>query len=642
MTANRPGPRRRRLLGPLISLLLLLCLTVIAPPAHAAEGSVTLTLTRAEVSGGRLHLAGTVTNTSSTPLRTLTVQLWRSTRPLVSREAVTKALTEKTTTEGASTGGPTARATLTTAETTIAPGQTAPFSVDAATSALGLNAAASYWVGVDAVGRSTTDTAQRTLGTIRTLASLTRAPVPVASVVELSSRPRQIKADLFTDDGLAQELSTGRLRVLLDAAASRGTDWFIDPALLAEVRDMADGYYVLAGGDRVRGQGEEAARSWLNELSALDAARGHRGLFGTPDLAAVGAAHVPDLAATAVAADHDTTAPDSRVALLVSPDSAALRRVAAVHLPVIALGIAPPQVVSRAEDVTVVEADQPSFTPTSLLPDTPLNRRTTLAALAASTHGQVRWLRTEADLESDTDPLPAGFVRASLSSILALPPGGFTPSSTSRSGVLTSDVVQHLTALGPTLRDYGVLAPATGIGHLADAQVARGASLWWADAEAQQRDWFEAIHQRLAPLAEPALALDASPRFSMTGATSDFPVTVTNHLPDPVVVQISVSTDNAQRIRFAQPEPVTVAPGASNTVLLSATAAGGGIVTADVQLQTTDGRRLTPTTSIIVETTNFGVIAWSLVIGSGVVLVVSTALRIKKVRARGKGAVAHD
>ncbi len=85
------------------------------------------------------------------------------------------------------------------------------------------------------------------------------------------------------------------------------------------------------------------------------------------------------------------------------------------------------------------------------------------------------------------------------------------------------------------------------------------------------------------------------------------------------------------------PEPVTVAPGSSDTVTLAAMAAGSGVVTAEVHLETVDGRRLTPDTVITVETTNVGAVAWTLVIVSGIVLVVTTVVRIKKVRARQKG-----
>ena len=66
-----------------------------------------------------------------------------------------------------------------------------------------------------------------------------------------------------------------------------------------------------------------------------------------------------------------------------------------------ALGIRPPRVSTIAQGMTLAEVDQPTFAPSALLPDTALNRRNTLAALAQSTGGQVRWLRTEADLGAD-------------------------------------------------------------------------------------------------------------------------------------------------------------------------------------------------------------------------------------------------
>ena len=47
--------------------------------------------------------------------------------------------------------------------------------------------------------------------------------------------------------------------------------------------------------------------------------------------------------------------------------------------------------------------------------------------------------------------------------------------------------------------------------------------------------------------------------------------------------------------------------------------------------------RLTADTPVIVETTNVGAVGWVLVVGSGLVLVVSTALRIWQVRSRQRG-----
>lgn len=622
-----------------MGMVLLLTLAMVGPPASAAEAPITFTLTRAEVVEGHLQLAGTVTNNSRTPLRTLTVQLWRSTRPLISSAAISKALAETNTTEGSIFSEGSASVILTPRTASFGPGQTAPFAVSAPTKHLGMNVGASYWVGVDAIGRTAAQSKMSRLGSARTLASVTAAPVPVASVVELSAQPRQIKKNLFVDDELAEELSTGRLRALLDAAKS-GADYFIDPSLLVEVRDMADGYSVKSGASHVKGTGDAAAAAWLHDFDALAPNHGHTGLFGTPDLSS--SRVFPQLQDAAVAAGTDVTSQAAgRAALLVSPGGAALDRIKSLGMPVIALGIQPAATVSASHGVTVVNAGPPSFAATQLLPDTPLNRRNALAAAALAEGGQVRWLRTAADLASDNDPLPAGFQRAPLTTVLVAEPENWTPSaSRPRVGSLNPGVVPRLSALRERLLTFGETAPSTGLAELADAQVARGASLWWKDDPAAQTGWLDAIDARIAARRGPAVTLDALPRFSMTGAASDFPVTVTNHLPDPAVVQVKVDIDNPQRIRFAVPAPVTVAPGASNTVTLAASEAGGGVVLARVHVEAETGRRLTPDRLITVETTNFGVIAWALVIISGIVLVVSTALRIKVVRARQK-AVSH-
>ncbi|MFZ2428161.1 MAG: hypothetical protein WAW71_08485, partial [Propioniciclava sp.] len=300
MTANRPGPPRRRFLVALIGLLMLVATVALSPSAHAAEPAVTVNLTQAEVIDGRLRLAGNLTNTGTAPLRTLSVQLWRSRAPLSSRDAVEKALTEKTTTEGLLSRAASATLALTTGTGTLDPGQSSTFAVDATPDELGLSPAASYWVGVDVSARLVNEPALRVLASPRTLATVTDGPVGIASVVELSSRPRQIKQNLFQDESLADELSTGRLHTLLEAALSRGTDWYVDPSLLVEVRDMADGYRV--GPDRVEGTGAAAAQAWLDQFATLDPARGVAGLFGTPDLASSGASPFTELQADALAA----------------------------------------------------------------------------------------------------------------------------------------------------------------------------------------------------------------------------------------------------------------------------------------------------------------------------------------------------
>jgi len=57
-----------------------------------------------------------------------------------------------------------------------------------------------------------------------------------------------------------------------------------------------------------------------------------------------------------------------------------------------------------------------------------------------------------------------------------------------------------------------------------------------------------------------------------------------------------------------------------------------------VHVEAPGNLRLTPDAAIVVETSNVGVIGWVLVLASGVALVVTTALRIRQVRARTVGA----
>ena len=61
------------------------------------------------------------------------------------------------------------------------------------------------------------------------------------------------------------------------------------------------------------------------------------------------------------------------------------------------------------------------------------------------------------------------------------------------------------------------------------------------------------------------------------------------------------------------------------------------MVNALVHVETLDGRRLTPDAAIVVETTNVGVIGWVLVVSSAVVLLVTTVLRVRQVRAEQRG-----
>ena len=127
----------------------------------------------------------------------------------------------------------------------------------------------------------------------------------------------------------------------------------------------------------------------------------------------------------------------------------------------------------------------------------------------------------------------------------------------------------------------------------------------------------------------------------MSSRTNQFPVTVTNNLTEQIRVQVVVHTDNPQRLTVPPSDLVTVEPGQSVTVNIRPEATSNGLVIARAYVATADGHRVSPDTSITVEVTDLGVVAWIIVGVSGLVLVGATAWRIRQVRRRTAAAAEH-
>ncbi len=604
-------------------------------PAQAASRA-SVTLTRADIVDGRLVLAGTVANIGTTSLTGVTAALWRSSSPLRSASAVTGALTAATTTAGtAAVVADGNRDTLT--PSTLTPGDSRPFTVSGELAALGLRTAdASFWVGVDVRGRTGAGAAH--LASDRTL--VTRASdVPLAAVVSFSAPPRQLKTNLFLDDALAGEIATGRLAALMDAAESGHADWVLDPSLQDELTDMADGYRVQTSDGNTAGTGADAARAWLDRLAALPAGSGAAGLFGAPDLGAAAELGADYIAASAARASEAAPAGLTPVAVLPQADAATLRALGPARTAIVpATGAHGVAAASGGVRVLFTTPAQPAALSSPVLRNTGLNRGAAQTALARVNAGQLTWLTSADDVQAASGRPPEGFRRASLAELLALTPQTWTPPARAeQDGPLDPDRLTRIQRLGASLALVGEIAPEAGIGEVADAQVARAASGWWIGEPAGQQVWLDAIDRRLALPQGDFVTLTTTSRFSMTGATSEFPVTITNHLADPVAVRVEAVSDNPQRIALVGPEPLTIAPGAGSTAILRAEAAGGGVVQATVRATTLGGRTLTPDVPVVVETTNFGTVGWVIVLASGIVLVVTTALRIRRVRNQRKG-----
>lgn len=653
MTSPQPGRRRARLAPLALAAAVALALGgAPVPDARAADPTpspsaqpvaadpVRITLTSVEVGAETLTLSGSVTNVGTGSLTDVSVALWRSTALLRSPEAVTKALSAATTTRGtANAVEPSNRLALTDDAEPLPPGASRPFAVAGTLEALGLSETdATWWVGVDVSGAADPNTPARLLSSERTLATRTEGTLPVARVIEFSAPPRQVKKDLFTDEGLVTEITEGRLDELMDLA-QEGDGWVVDPALLVELQDMADGYRVAAPTGSLPGQGDAAAAAWLARLAALPG-QGHVGLFGSPDLATLtglGDDTVLD-AVRAASGPHDPEGL-TPVTVVDHPDAAALTLAASFGRPVIAVDAPAPHVRTETDGTEAVIAHSSALpAPTSaLLPDTPVNRRAARFALARAAGGEVRWIRSADDAE-DAAALPNGFRRATLAEVVAAHTHPWTPlGPTPGEPALDAARLGLVTDLRERMTRYGEVALGAGVGSLVAEQTARAASRWWVGRADGLDAWLGALDHRLSTPAGAMVTIDATPRFTMTGATSEFPVTVTNHLIDPVTIQLAAVSDNPQRIRLVPPEALTIEPGSSSTVLLQAESAGGGVVRASVHAQTTGGHRLTPDREVVVETTNFGTIGWVIVIVSGVVLVATTAHRIRQVRTKGKG-----
>ena len=609
------------------------------PPA-AAAGTVATTLTDARLSGEGADLTVTLTaeltNETGAALYGVTARLWRSTAVLRSESAVTAALTGDAVPTGwASPIAPENSAAVTAPGAAWPAGATRTVSVTGRLASFGITSRdASYWVGVTVEAASTAAGTPAEVSHDRTLITLPPADAAttatIVSVVELTAPPRQVKENLFVDDGLADEL-TGRLASLLDAAADGQRDWLVDPALIAEVTDMADGYRIQTDDGSVEGTRADLAAAWLGRFRALPPTRGAASQFALADLPT-------DQVTAAAASSAEAVGLDlTSLTRLDAPDADRLAQAAALGHPVLATGVLAtgPLLV---DGVRVVPALRPaSVTANTTWTDTALHRASILTALARTDAAQVRLLRDADDLAADAT-LPGWAERAPLASLLGRDPvavDALTPVATTHP---LDTVGPRVDRLDDGVDAYAEAAPEAGLGDLAYQVRARAASVWWVDDAAARAAWLDAVDRRAGWEALRAgLAITAIPRFSLAGASGDYPVTVTNNLVDPVTIRLVGISENPQRIDFGDPVAATINPASSEALLLRATASGGGVVNAEVHIETLDGRRLGPSESIVVETTNFGLIGWILVITSGVVLVVTTALRIRQVRRQKAG-----
>ncbi len=612
-------------------------------PAHA-NVTVAVELLDLRLTGtgpkDELVLTGRVTNNGAQPAFGVHVMLWRSRDP-IRDPGVLAAVSSGTTVPWGErlAAKPDHYFKITSSTEPLDPGNSDEFVVRATLADLGFTTrGAAYLCGVQVLGTPDASSNYATIGRARTLVAVpAKEPVPLTNVVVLSSAPSKLAPNLFADDHLAIELD-GRLDGLLTAAEASGNSWLIDPSLLDEVEDLADGYRVVDGQNTVPGTGATAAASWLARFDKLTSlGGGAASLFANPDVLGASRAKDPEVLARAVAAtaaaDLDPlpvvvlprggVADPAVVKYLARSGAAAMLTTSAGTGPVVARGSGGVRVL-RAADLTAAGPGSESgpvqraqrLLAEAVIAGSQLRLIDSLDALAASNRARGRWLAPR-----------------SLRTVLTQPRDGvptYTPPADVQ--VLPPDHFRAIRGLAADLVTYAELSPASELTPLVGSDLTRAASGSWPDAAAARGylRQLDALAGRAAISSK--VQLDVSSRVVMSSRTNEFPVSVTNGLTEAIRVRVIMVSENPQRLAIPPSALVTVGPGQSLTLNVRPEASTNGLVNISAHVVTESGRRITPSQRITVDVTELGMIGWIIVISSGIVLVGATAWRIRQVR----------
>lgn len=671
MTTQRPTAGLTGLL--LVLLVVLASIPVLglvtASDSHAQDAeelgvtisSISPTVLRAD---GNLVITGVLSNQSDQPLRGVSVHLWRDATPIVSLPQLDAAL-DREMTGGAVLESPPAQQVINDGDP-LEPGETAEFSVSAVLGSAAEEQTwlsqpdAAYLVGVEVRGWSATGS----YGVLGHATSPLPYPgttsVPIATIVLLNARPSllpltggQGRPAVFADESLAAELA-GRLDTLLRLARQDEVLTVIDPALWDEVVAMADGYQVQQpDGSLVDGspQNSELASNWLSRLDTVARQdRLARSIYGSVDVTSVAAADRAEILRRADAAlppDH----PLAGLPLVVAPANQQ------VDLPtldllapadpwlVLAGNLAGGQLLQATDDgvrlLRVAGTGQPDSS------SAPQQRGVLLSSqLVAAEQGSVLTTVVDTQEQAATELTePDWRTRQSVSSVIA---ASGEPGVLSLAEVPTVDVPAELltatddaAAVLETWRDLLAGNPASDEPAVdqpaGDVIVVAWSTRFGRDATAQA-DWLARSTAPASRLLGPeALQLRISEWVTTSEDDNLMPVTVINNTAQRVRVRVLFESQNPLRISVSDSDLFAIEPGDSTTVRVQPHTYGNGRVAVRAQLVTASGLPVGEQTTFIVNGTTAGRVSWLLILGSGVVLLVATVVRVRQVRREQRG-----
>ncbi|MFT4215990.1 MAG: DUF6049 family protein [Micropruina sp.] len=630
-----------------LAWLVTVAAVLIAPaaPAQAVvpELKVELTSLRTTGSGKKATavLRGRVTNVGAQPAFGVRAMLWRSRDPITEASVFASVLSG----QNQPWGTPLYRTTdhyfsITASDQAFDPGASAEFTVRGTLADLGFTGKGRiYLLGVQVRGTADASSNYQVLARARTFyVNPPEEKLPLTSIVLLSAAPSKVRPDVFADERLLDDL-TARLDTLLGLAGRPGMSWLVDPALIDEIADMADGYSVIDGKATRPGTGQQVAQSWLQRFRALPKDRGARTLFGNPDVLGAEKNQAQEvlrrsLAATVpselsglplVVVPNGGVASASTLAWLKDADADAIAVSTAGRGPTVAAGASGSRLLRLAPSTNSAGPGTE---------DGPVQRAQRQYAEAILGGGLVRLIGTLNQATADADTSPRWLTRVGLDSLLEDDPEDATATLTLPAKVTTlpTSRFRQYTTLARGFTGYRDLVPNSALAADEDATLSRLVSANWIGGPSPN-SWLSAVNAGVgADAIADRVVLSASPRVLMSSRTNEFPVTVINRLTEPIVVRVVFASDNPQRISIADSAPITVGPGQSQTINVRPEASSNGLVNVTASLRTTSDKPIGRNTRIAVEVTDLGVIGWIIVIVSGVVLVATTALRIRQVR----------
>lgn len=675
--------------------LLVICCVRPAATAADPQPDVKITLTKLAPSvvtpDSTVVFEGRVKNTSDRPLHRLQASIWRSLVPMTSRPQLKRA---NQSSPGNPMGQrmyrqPHASADLfTKSKPNLAPGKSVRFRVRA--KATGLLRTPDPNNGIYLAGIQVRENGQ-TVGQARTYlpvqskhavrhwkksGTARKSRVKSATLVKLTATPTMARSGVFVDDSLARQVSAGgRLDKLLSAAAKSQVSYAVDPNLIAELGAMRDGYRVVdRDGTASSGSGASAAKSWLDRFAKMqDSHDGYRIPYAQPDLAALLRNHpkadTKKIIKDAQQASRQISATKDLPLLIAPPRGAASQRLLALADKLNAAAVLLSSDTVRGDGTvlgtrhgpTIVTSDSGAHAGPGPAPrDTPVQQRQTWLATAyadAANHPRNSSHRARLQVidnaagTKNIRPTAPWIARSSLADLLDLKPRQLNskPSypARARRAELSTKQLGRVARMRRGVHIYRqLLADPKDVDRTVQQMFPRSVSSSWRGHtkamrrfRSEQTQMLKTANGDVASLSQlrhgDLIHIESNPQVTLTGASGTIPVTIVNKLDVAIKVGVRARSSNDSRLAvqsLSGDKLGAIKAGSHRPAQIPADASSNGTLQITLQLTNADSETIGQKLPVQVNATRAGMIGWVIVIGAGIVLLGTVALRVRQVR----------